>query len=348
MIDTAQLHEARARFRHWPKIALHRHLPGAIRFEQWQRVVQDRAVPLPAADSAQLRAMMTVGARAPLTEYLKCFDVIDLAFADARAIEQLTYDVIAGAAAENIIYLELRYSPTRMAVKAGISTAAALQATIAGRDRAARDFDLEVSLIAGLSREMGVQRCAQEAQVITSFAAKGIAAIDLLGNEIDFPAAWFAPIFQPIASQAQMGITIHAGESSGARCVRDAVELLGATRIGHGVRSEEDPTVLDLLRRRQTTLEMCPTSNVQTQATPDYTTHPLPRYLRAGIYVTINTDNPAVSQVDLAHEYAVATTIMGLTRQELRQTLHHAVDAAFTSPHTKERLHRRLNAEIVL
>lgn len=345
-IEAERLQESRARYRNWPKIALHRHLPGSIRFEQWQQIVQDRQVPLPADDPDQLRAMMTVGARAPLKEYLKCFDIIDLAFADAAAIEQLTYDVIAGAAAENIIYLELRYSPTRMAQKASISTAEALQATIDGRDRAARDFDVKVELLAGLSRELGVQRCSREAQAITAFAGKGIAGIDLLGNEIDFPAAWFAPIFQPIAAARSMGITIHAGESSGAQCVRDAIELLGATRIGHGVRSEEDPAVLDLLRQRQTTLEMCPTSNVQTQATPDYTTHPLPRYLRSGIRVTINTDNPAVSQVDLAHEYAVASAIMGLSDDELRQTLHYAVDAAFTTPETKEHLHQRLDTEI--
>jgi len=346
MIDTEQIEESRSRFIGWPKIALHRHLPGAIRFEQWWRIVQDRGVPVPSNDRAALRRMMIVGQHAPLKEYLKCFDVIDLAFADAQAIEQLTYDVIAGAAAENIIYLELRYSPTRMAQKAGISTAEALQATISGRNRALRDFDVEVSLLAGLSRELGVERCAREAQAITAFAGKGIAGIDLLGNEIDFPAAWFATIFQPIAAEALMGITIHAGESSGADCVRDAVELLGASRIGHGVRSEEDPAVLDLLRERQVTLEMCPTSNVQTRATPDYMTHPLPRYLRDGIRVTVNTDNPAVSQVDLAHEYAVATTIMGLSDRELLLTLHHAIDAAFTTSQTKQSLHERLNSEL--
>lgn len=326
----------------WPKVDLHRHLPGAIPFDTWWRIVREKGVALPSEDPEELRRMTTISEKGDLKTFLKCFDVIDLVYVDAETIEELTYKVIAEAAREKLIYLELRYSPTRMAQSAGISTAEALEATIAGKQRALADYDIEVSLIAGLSREMGVERCAAEAAVIASYADRGIAGIDLLGNEIDYPAEWYAHIFQPIAREGRMGITIHAGESSHADSVEAAIRYLGATRIGHGVRSEEDPAVLDLLRERNVTLEMCPTSNVQTQATPEYTTHPLPRYLRDGIRVTINTDDPCVSQIDLAHEYAVATGIMGLSEAEVAQTLRYAIDAAFTTDETKARLRAKL------
>lgn len=330
-------------YQRWPKIDLHRHLPGAIPFDTWWRIVREKGVTLPSDDPAELRRRMSISGKHDLKTFLKCFDLVDLVYVDAETIEQLTYEVIADAARDGMIYLELRYSPTRMAASAGISTAAALEATIAGRDRALAGHDIAVELIAGLSREMGVERCAAEAKVIAGYAGRGIAGIDLLGNEIDYPASWYAPIFRPLAEEGVLGVTIHAGESSSAQSVADAILELGATRIGHGVRTEEDPAVLALVRERGVTLEMCPTSNVQTQATADYDTHPLPRYHRDGIRVTINSDDPSISQIDLAHEYAAATALMGMSPAEVRTTLYTAVEAAFTAEETKERLRAHLD-----
>jgi adenosine deaminase len=327
-----------SRFEAWPKVELHRHLPGAIRFETWWDIVNENEVALPTTEPSQLKELMTVSGQSSLKEFLRCFDTIDLCFVNEEAIERVTYKAIADAVAENIIYLELRFSPTRMAQRANISTAQAIESVIAGRQRATADFPIEVGLIAGLSRELGVDRCAAEVEVITSYARQGIEGIDLLGNEVDFPAEWFEPVFKPIAHRGELGITIHAGEASGAESVRVAVLQLGATRIGHGIRAEEDPAVVALLKERGVTLEICPTSNVQTAATPDLSTHPLARYLRAGIKVTINTDDPQVSQIDLAHEYGVAALKLGLTEAEIVQTLHYAIESAFTTEQVKQRL----------
>ncbi|MBK8021974.1 MAG: adenosine deaminase [Chloroflexi bacterium] len=334
-------------FRAFPKIELHRHIPGSMRFETWLQIVRSRGVKLPSDSPEALREMMTVRDLAPLKDYLRCFEITDLAYTDSEAIETFTYEAIVDAVAERILYLELRASPTRMAVRAGISTAQALGAMVKGRDRAQAEFGISVGLIAGLSREMGVDVCAREAETIVDFAGKGIQAIDLLGNEIDYPADWFEPIFRPIAESGRMGITIHAGESSGADAVKAAVLQLGATRIGHGVRSEQDPAVLDLLRERRITLEMCPTSNVQTRSAPDMPSHPLARYLRSGIRVTVNTDNPRISRVDLAHEYGLAVGVMGLTRDELVQTLHWGIDAAFAPETVRQQVRARLDAMLM-
>jgi adenosine deaminase len=209
---------------------------------------------------------------------------------------------------------------------------------IAGREQATSDFGLEVGLIAGLARELGAAACQTEAEVFAAYAGRGLVGIDLLGNEIDFPAEWFAPIFLPIARQGQLGITVHAGEAAGAESVRAAVESLGATRIGHGIRAQEDPAVVALLKDRAVTLEMCPTSNVQTGAAPDLDAHPLARFLRAGLSVTINTDDPQISRIDLVHEYELAATALGLSRAEILKTLYYAVAAAFTTDQIKARL----------
>lgn len=331
-----------SRFTGWPKVDLHRHLPGAIRFDTWWRIVNEKHVVVPSDDPRELRASMTVNAQSTLKQFLKCFDLIDLCFVDADAIERITYEAIADAAAENVVYLELRFSPARLAQSADIPMEEVMDAVIAGRRRAAADLPTTVGLIAGLSRELGVGKCGDDARVIATYAGRGIDGIDLLGNEADFAAEDYAAIFRPIAEDGGLGITVHAGEAAGAESVKAAVLQLGATRIGHGVRAEEDPAVLALLAERGVTLEMCPTSNVQTGATQSLATHPLARYLRQGLKVTINTDDPAVSQIDLTHEYGVAASALGLTEAEIAQTLGYAIEAAFAPEETKEQVRKML------
>ncbi|MEW5817728.1 MAG: adenosine deaminase [Spirochaetota bacterium] len=324
-------------FQTWPKVELHRHLSGSVRFETWWNIVKQDRARLRTVDPMKLYHLLTVDGQLGLKDFLKRFDMIDLCFVDAATIEKVTCEAIADAVKENIAYLELRFSPTRMARRAGISTSEALEAVIAGRQRAA-GFPIEVSLITGLSRELGVRECAAEAEIIGSFADRGINGIDLLGNEADYPAAWFAPVFQSITCRNRIGITIHAGEAAGAENVRSAILQLGATRIGHGVRSREDPAVLGLLKERGVVLEMCPTSNVQTAVVPNLSSHPLAHFLHEGVKVTINTDNPQVSQVDLAHEYKIATSTLGLSETEIFQTILYAIEAAFTTDRIKERI----------
>jgi adenosine deaminase len=329
-------------FGSWPKIELHRHLPGAIRFETWWDIVTTNRIRLPTGDPEELRRLMTVTGQLGLKEFLNCFHTIDLCFVDAGALERLTYEAIADAARENIIYLELRFGPTRMARRAHISTPEVLDAVIAGRRRAERDFGMDVGLIAGLSREMGVETCAAEAEVIAGYAGQGIDGMDLLGNEADFPADWFAPVFEPIARRGRLGITVHAGEGAGPESVVAAILRLGAVRIGHGIRAQEDPAVLELIRERGVILEMCPTSNFHTGAITDLSHHPLPRFMRSGIKVTINTDDPQVSGIDLAHEYRVAASVLGLSKEEILRTLDDAVDGAFASDEVKSRNRKKL------
>ena len=107
---------------------------------------------------------------------------------------------------------------------------------------------------------------------------------------------------------------------------------LGAERIGHGIRAIEDPAVLDLLAERRVTLEVCPTSNLHTSTVPDYRSHPLPALLRRGIRCTLNTDDPSISGLDLAHEYRVAAGELGLSAAEIRRMQETAVEAAFLTP----------------
>jgi adenosine deaminase len=133
-------------------------------------------------------------------------------------------------------------------------------------------------------------------------------------------------------------VTVHAGEAAGPESVRQAIEELGAERIGHGVHAIEDPALLDLITARGIAIESCPTSNLQTSTVPSYAAHPLPAFLRRGLCVTLASDDPGISAIDLPYEYRVARDKLGLTPAELRQLQLNGVQAAFLSDAEKQAL----------
>jgi adenosine deaminase len=166
---------------------------------------------------------------------------------------------------------------------------------------------------------------------------RGVVALDLAGDEAGFPGDLFVEHFRR-AREAGLHVIAHAGEASGAGSVRQAVLALGAERIGHGVRSVEDPAVLELLDERRIPLEVCPTSNLHTSTFSDYRSHPLPFLLRRGLLATLNTDDPSISGIDLAHEYRIAREELDLDEVELLRLQENALHAAFLTPEERAEL----------
>jgi adenosine deaminase len=174
---------------------------------------------------------------------------------------------------------------------------------------------------------------------------KHFCGIDLAGDE-SFPAREFKPAFDDWKA-AGRGITIHAGEDPngpGAANVSEALRSLSADRIGHGVRAIENPELVESLRNTRTTLEICPLSNVQTQASKNFEMHPLKSLLAAGVLTTINTDDPAISATSLSEEYARAHLDCGLSLDELRQCAINAAQATFLSKSEKDALVAKVSA----
>jgi adenosine deaminase len=154
------------------------------------------------------------------------------------------------------------------------------------------------------------------------------AGFDLAGNEAQYPCRLFEGAFRGLRA-AGAKITIHAGEACGPENIWEAIELLGARRIGHGIASVRDPELMERLRRDSICLEMCPTSNWLTQCVPTLEAHPLPQVLRAGIPVCINTDDPGIFDVSLPGEVEVCRRSMGMTSAEIEQCFGHAERASF-------------------
>jgi adenosine deaminase len=159
-------------------------------------------------------------------------------------------------------------------------------------------------------------------------SAAGIAGLDLAGNEAEFSALPFAGLFRE-ARESGLRLTVHAGEWGGAQNVREAIEALGAERIGHGVRVLEDPRVVDLARERGTVFDVCLTSNYQSGVVPALSAHPLARMINAGLKVTLNTDDPSISAITLSDEYRLALEDLGLPPAELAGCILTAARASF-------------------
>jgi adenosine deaminase len=169
--------------------------------------------------------------------------------------------------------------------------------------------------------------------------------LDLAGNEAEFPSEPFYGIFKE-ARQTGLHVTIHAGEWGPAQHVREAIEELGAERIGHGVRVLEDPSIMALAKERNTAFEVCITSNYQSGVFASLDAHPLMKMFESGLNVTINTDDPSISRITLSHEYNAACSDLGMPQFTLKERIIAAAQAGFLNGTEKEALITQLNKEL--
>ena len=194
--------------------------------------------------------------------------------------------------------------------------------------RASEDFNIQTRLIASVNRHESPQLAEEVAQLTVDRISKGFVGMDLAGNEVEFSAKPFAPIFRE-AKENGLAITVHAGEWGSAENVREAIEDLNADRIGHGVRVLEDDKIVALAQERKTPFEVCITSNYQTGAVSALLSHPLTRMMMADLVVTINTDDPSISKINLSNEYMIACDDLSLPHETLAETILTAADSAF-------------------
>jgi adenosine deaminase len=321
-----------------PLVELHRHLDGNVRLETVLELGRAHGVKLPANTVEGLRPYGQVqGVTPSLMDFIAKFDLLKLVFIDDDAIARIAEENIEDAAREGIDYIELRCSPAFMGLQYGLEPQRVLAAVCRGVQAGMKRWPVRANVIGIMSRHLGEEICWEELEAAIALQAEGVVALDLAGDEANFPGSRFVRHFRR-AREAGLRITVHAGEATGPESVRQAIEELGAERIGHGVHAIEDDSVLQLLAERGIALESSPTSNVQTSTVPTYAAHPLPQFLRRGLTVTLNTDDPGISAIDLAHEYRVAHQEMGLSLAELRQLQLNALHAAFLSISEKEAL----------
>lgn len=317
-----------------PLIDLHRHLDGNVRLETILDLGRRHNLPLPAWDLEALRPHVqivgtpdnpatTPGVMAFIAKFRWMIEVL----VDYDACRRVAYENVEDARREGLDYVELRFSPWFMAETHGLDPAGVVEAVVDGVQAGARDFQQRVNLIGIISRTYGPQAGQRELEALLS-QREQIVALDLAGDEANWPGELFVDHVRS-ARDAGWRITIHAGESDGPRSIWQALRELGAERIGHGVTAAHDPALMEYMAERRIGVESCLTSNVQTSTVDSYAAHPASLFLERGMLVTLNTDDPGVSGIDLHHEYQVAAPAAGLTAAQIRQAQRNALTAAF-------------------
>jgi adenosine deaminase len=322
----------------YPLVELHRHLDGNVRIETVLDLARSHGLELPAWTVEGLRPHVQITEREPsLVHFIAKFALLRRVMVDYDAVRRIVRENLEDAAREGIDYIELRFSPYFMGEEHGLDTFGVVDAVCDALEAGRGAIPVRAKLIGIISRHYGPEIGRIELAAAIRGRDRGVVALDLAGDEANFPGELFVRHFQE-AREAGLRTIAHAGEAAGAASVRQAVLGLGAERIGHGIRAIEDPAVLDLLAERGVTLEVCPTSNLHTSTVRDYRSHPLPALLRRGIRCTLNTDDPSISGLDLAHEYRVAAGELGLSQAEIRRMQETAVEAAFLTPKEREEL----------
>jgi adenosine deaminase len=305
-----------------PKAEIHFHLEGAIRPATVIDLARENDVDFPYASAAELERALAFD---DFLEFLAMFQVVNRCLVKPRDFERIAREAVVDLAAQRVIYAEIRYSPMHPMLR-GLTFDDVTAAVCEGLRQGAAETGLAPGLICGLTRQW--DGCLETARLAVEWAGRGVDGIDIGGDEAGFPAEAFVEVYR-VAREGGLQLTAHAGEAAGPESVWAAIELLGARRIGHGIRAIEDPRLVDYLRDAGITLEVCPTSNIKTGVVGGFNQHPLRRLYDAGVRVTLNSDDPAMFQTNVAAEYEIAARQFGFSEAELLQLTQNAIDAGF-------------------
>jgi adenosine deaminase len=330
--------------RRLPKAELHCHLDGSLRPSTLLDLAREYGVALPAGDAESVRRYMRVTDARNLEEYLARFATTIAVMQHAESLERVAYELVEDAARDGVRYIEVRNAPI-LNVRGGLSLVDVVEATIKGLKRGEQVHGVMVRFIVIALRHMPPSISMELAELAAAFRGNGVVAFDLAGAELGYPAAEHAAAFL-YARERDLACTCHAGEGDGALSVRQAVHRCGAHRLGHATRLIEDPSLTEYVNDRRIPLEICLTSNVQTQVAPSYAEHPLRRYVDLGLSVVLNTDNRLMSDTTLTDEYYHAATEVGLSVHELRTIALNGFESAFLPWAERRALVDRMRAEI--
>ena len=325
-----------------PKAELHLHLDGSLRVDTALELARTRGVDAPRDWLGMSRALIAPMPCTSQAELLKAFDLPIALMQDAEALHRITAELVATKAAENVRYVEIRWGPL-LHVLGGLPLVEGIAAVCAGARDAAERAGITVRLICTALRSHDPERNAELAETAARFLDQGLTGWDLAGPEEDYPDPLLHERAYAAARAGGLRITIHAGEWGGADQIRRSL-VVEPERVAHGSRTIDDPRLGAELASRAITLDLCPTSNWQAGTHPTVADHPIARLHRAGVPVTLNTDDTTVSDISLTEEYVNALELIGLTLPELWAIDRRALDVAFADEATLEPLRASFDA----
>lgn len=323
---------------HFPKIELHRHLEGTFSVPTLYKIAQKNNIGL-SSDYAEFQAQVQFprDSKPDFQNFLSKFR--NDWYRSHQDVEDIVYHSVREMADDGIFYIELRFSPEHFSAHNDFNREEITRLVIASANKAAADAGFMIRYLLTFNRSKQNQHeMIKLYDTMREMNIPEIIGIDLAGDETKNPPEQFDEFFAHVKKDNKYKITIHAGEVSPAQQIWYAIEHLHADRIGHGVSAIHDPELQQRLIDLDVSLEQCITSNYQTGSWADLTNHPLGALYRAGVPVTINSDDPHIQDTDLTDDYIKAVDFFDLDVDDLVKLNHTAIRTSFLSESAKQEL----------
>jgi adenosine deaminase len=314
-----------------PKIELHCHLDGSMGLDVTRELLAQRGEQYEIGELRQLlEAPMDCRS---LAEYLEKFDLPIRCIQTEEGLRAAAYDLAASAAKEQVKYLEVRFAPS-FSTGEGLSIVQILESVQAGLKEAEDEADIHTGIIVCGMRNLSMEENLSMLRAARELYGAGVVACDLAGDENAYPTAQFAEFFE-LAKKLGVPFTIHSGECGSTENIRTAIEL-GASRLGHGIAMAKDPSLMAECAEKRIGVELCPTSNLQTKAVRSMEEYPFMQFFKAGIPLSVNTDNRTVSRTTCTAEAALLQRTYQLSPEDFAKIYRDSVEMSFATDEVKE------------
>lgn len=331
--------------RRLPKTDLHVHLDGSMRLSTILELAKEGNIDLPTTDPAKLAKAMNLGATTgSLVEYLKAFGITLRVLQSEEGLYRAAYELAEDAAAENVRYMEIRYSPMLHTQK-GLRLSKIVETVHRGLNDAELRFGIKSNLILCGIRNISTQHSLEMAELVVAYKGRGVVAFDLAGAEQDYPAKQHQEAFD-LVRKNNVNVTIHAGEAYGPASIAQALHDCGAHRLGHACRLREDGELLHYVVDHRIPIECCPSSNVQTGAITSFDRHPIRLYYNLGARVTVNTDNRLITDTTVSQELFRLHDELGFNYCEIKNILISGFKSSFLPFHEKKQMLHQMGVEM--
>ena len=315
---------------------IHLHLDGSLSPKAIIDVAKKEGTKLPTYDEKELVQYLSVPENCPsLNEYLKLFDLPNLAVQTKFCLNYCTLDLLKRLSDDGVKYCEIRMAP-QLSTNKGLSQEEVVKTLIETLIEGEKKYGIKANLIVCMMRgDNNKEKNLETIEIAKKYKGQKIVAIDLAGAEAIFPNEMFDLEFALIQKYG-LNVTIHSGEARGAESVKSAIKF-GADRIGHGIHAITDKKLCELIKKLGICLEICPKSNLDTKAVNSYEELPIKAFLKQGIRFSINSDNMTVSNTSVKKEFETLSKL-GLNEKELQLIAMNTIEALFCDNETKEYL----------
>jgi adenosine deaminase len=325
-----------------PKAHLHLHLTGAMRHSTLVELAKVHGVALPPALTEEWPPALSTADERGWFRFQRLYDMARSVLRTPDDLRRLILEIAEDERAEGSGWLELQADPSGFAAMYGGVTAFT-ELVLDAADKAAQTAGIGIGIVIAANRTRHPMDARTIARLAAQYAGQGVTGFGLSNDERRGPAADFVPAFK-IAERAGLMLVPHAGELAGPPSVTASLDLLHASRLGHGVRSVEDPRLVERLAAGQVTCEVCPSSNVSLGVAPDEASVPVRRLVEAGVPVALGADDPLLFGPRLVKQYEIARDVQGFTPAELAELARMSVRGSAAPPAVRARLLSAIDA----